>query len=109
MLRHGHLAVETTRRKCRIEHIRTVGRSDDDEVRIVVEAVHLDEQLVQRLLAFVVATAHAGTATLAADSIDLVDEDDGGGVLLGLIEQVAHTGGTETHEHISTKSEPAIE
>ena len=45
---------------------------------------------VQRLLALVVATAHAG-ATLAAHSIDFIDEDDGGGVLLGLIEQVTHT------------------
>ena len=97
----GHLAVETTRaQQCRIEHIRTVGRSDDDEVRIVVEAVHLDEQLVQRLLAFVVATAHAGTATLAADGVDLIDEDDGRSVLLGLVEQVAHTGGAKAHEHL---------
>ena len=76
----GHLTVETTRaQQCRIEHIRTVGRSDDDEVRIVVEAVHLDEQLVQRLLALVVTTTHAGT-TLASDGVDLVDEDDGRGV-----------------------------
>ena len=97
--RHAHLPVESARtQQGGVEHVGTVGGGDDDEVGVVVEAVHLDEQLVQRLLALVVATAHAGTA-LAAHSIDLVDEDDGGGVLLGLIEQVAHTGGTETHEH----------
>ncbi len=105
----GHLTVETTRaQQCRVKHVRTVGRSDDDEVGIVVEAVHLDEQLVQRLFAFVVATAHAGTATLAADGVDLIDEDDGRGVLLGLVEQVAHTGAPRP-TNISTKSEPAIE
>ena len=40
-----------------------------------VEAVHLDEQLVERLLALVVAAAEAGAA-VAADGVDLVDEDD---------------------------------
>ena len=45
------------------------------------------------------ATAHTGTATLTTDGIDLIDEDDGRSVLLGLIEQVAHTGCTKAHEH----------
>ena len=40
-----------------------------------VEAVHLDQDLVERLLALVVAAAQAGAA-LAADGVDLVDEDD---------------------------------
>ena len=54
-----------------------------------LEAVHLDEQLVQRLLALVVAAAEAGAA-VTADGVDLVDEDDAGRVLLALLEQVAH-------------------
>ena len=40
-----------------------------------VETVELDEQLVQRLLAFVVAAADT-RASLPADGVDLVDEDD---------------------------------
>ncbi len=63
-----------------------------------VEAVHLDEELVEGLLALVVAAADAGTA-VAADGVDLVDEDDGRGVRLGLLEQVADAGGTDTDEH----------
>ena len=50
---------------------------------LVVEAVHLDEDLVERLLALVVAAAEA-RAALAADGVDLVDEQDAGRVLLGL-------------------------
>ena len=65
----------------------------------VAEAVHLDQQLVQRLLALVVAAAEAGAA-LAADRVDLVDEDDAGAVLLGLLEQVAHPGGADADEHL---------
>ena len=63
------------------------------------EAVHLDEQLVERLLAFVVAAAHA-CAALTADRVDLVDEDDARAVLFGLLEHVAHAGGADTDEHL---------
>ena len=36
---------------------------------------------------------------MAADGVDLVDEDDGGGVLLGLVEQVAHARSPDSDEH----------
>jgi hypothetical protein len=74
---------------------------------LAFEAVHLDQHLVQRLLALVVAAAQAG-ATLAADGVDFVDEDDAGRVLLGLLEHVAHAA-APTPTNISTKSEPEIE
>ena len=45
------------------------------------------------------ATTQTG-ATLATDRIDFIDEDDAGGGLLGLLEHVAHPGGTDTHEHL---------
>ncbi|SHV08873.1 Uncharacterised protein [Mycobacteroides abscessus subsp. abscessus] len=82
----------------RVQDVGPVGGGDQDDALAVAEAVHFDEQLVQRLLALVVAAAQAG-ATLAADGVDLVDEDDAGAVLLGLLEQVAHAGGTDTDEH----------
>ena len=65
----------------------------------VAEAVHLDQQLVQGLFALVVAAAQAGAA-LAADGVDLVDEDDAGAVLLGLLEQVADSGRADADEHL---------
>ncbi len=36
---------------------------------------------------------------MATNGVDLVDEDDARGVLLGLLEHVAHTAGTDTDEH----------
>ena len=39
-------------------------------------------------------------ATLTAHGVDLVDEDDGRGVLLGLLEQIPHTGGAYAHIHL---------
>ncbi len=55
--------------------------------------------LVQRLLALVVAAAEA-RAALAADRVDLVDEDDAGSVLLRLLEHVAHARGADADEHL---------
>jgi hypothetical protein len=66
---------------------------------LALEAVHLDEQLVERLLALVVAAAHAGAA-VAADGVDLVDEDDAGRVLLALLEQVADARRADADEHL---------
>src|ERR1700685_4031090 len=70
----------------RVEDVRAVGGRDQDDVVLHLEAVHLDEQLVQRLLALIVTTAEAG-ATVATDGVDLVHEDDAGRVLLRLLEQ----------------------
>jgi hypothetical protein len=68
-------------------------------VGVGFESVHLDEQLVQRLLALVVATAEA-SAALPTDRVDLVDEDDARRILLRLIEQVAHARGADADEHL---------
>ena len=87
------------RSKRRIEHVGAVGRGDEDDALVRLEAIHLDEQLVQRLLALVVAAAQAGAA-MAADRVDLVDEDDAGRILLRLLEHVAHAGGADADEHL---------
>ena len=99
-IRHHHLAVEAAgAQQRRIEHVRTVGRGDQDDALVGLEAVHLDQQLVERLLALVVAAAEAGAA-MAADRVDFVDEDDAGRVLLGLLEHVADARGADADEHL---------
>src|SRR5699024_4681399 len=85
------LAVKTAAsEQSRVKHVRAVGRRDDDDALVLAHAIHLDEQLVQRLLTLIVSAAHAGAA-LAADRIDLIDEDDARRSLLCLLEHVAHT------------------
>ena len=58
-----------------VENVGAVGRGHHHDAGLGAEAVHLDEHLVERLLALVVALAHAGAA-LAPDGVELVDEDD---------------------------------
>ena len=97
---HHNLAVEAAgTHQRRIEHIGTVGGGHDDDARVALKAVHLGEQLVEGLLALVVAAAEAGT-TLTTHRIDLIDKDDAGGILLGLFEQIAHAAGADAHEHL---------
>ena len=94
------LAVEAPGAKQgRVEDVGPVGGGDEDHVVLHLEAVHLDQELVQRLLALVVAAAHAGAA-VAADGVDLVHEDDAGRVLLGLLEQVADAARADADEHL---------
>src|SRR5207302_6200371 len=57
----------------RVENVRTVRRRDEHDTGLRVEAVHLHEHLVERLLALVVAAAESGAA-VTPDRVDLVDE-----------------------------------
>ena len=83
----------------RVEDVGPVRRGDEDDVVLHLEAVHLDEKLVERLLALVVTAAETGT-TMAADGVDLVHEDDARRRLLRLLEQVAHARRADADEHL---------
>ena len=93
---HGDAAVEAARAAAAPGRGRPGGWSRAITITPVdgVEAVHLGEDLVQRLLALVVAAAEAGDArrARAADRVELVDEDDRRRRRLRLREQVAHAG-----------------
>ena len=94
------LAIETARaQQSRIEHVGAVRRGDDDDAFLRVEAVHLDEQGIQRLLALIVSAADA-VAAMAADGVDFVDENDARRRLLALLKHVAHAGGADADEHL---------
>ena len=95
----------TTRRSKRpgrssagIEHVGTVGRRHQNHAFVRFETVHFDQQLIEGLLALVVSAAQA-RAAMASHGVDFVDEDDARGVLLALLEQVAHAAGAHAHEH----------
>ena len=94
-------AVETSgAQQSRVEDIRPVGGGHYDHVGIRIEAVHLDQHLIESLFALIVRTAQAGAA-LATYGINLINKYDAGRVALGLIEQVTHPAGSNTHEHFN--------
>ena len=96
-------AVEAPRAEERlVEDLGAVRGAEHDHVRAGLEAVHLGEDLVQRLLALVVTPADPAHVARprAADRVQLVDEDDRRRRLLGLLEQIAHARCTHTHDRL---------
>ncbi|MNC31197.1 hypothetical protein D3C75_795110 [compost metagenome] len=94
-----NLTVKTSRTKQRrIKNVCAVGSRDNNNAFIAAKAVHFDEQLVERLLAFVMSAAKSGAA-LTSDSIDFIDKDNTRCILLRILEQITHTGCADTDEH----------
>ncbi len=82
-----------------VEDVGSVCRRDEDDACVAFESVHLDQQLVERLLAFVMAAAQSG-ATMPTDGIDFIDEDDARSVLFPLFKEVPDAGGAYPDEHL---------
>ena len=98
---NGDAAVKTTgAQQGRVKAVGSVGSSENDNTLVVIEAVHLGQQLVERLLALVVATKAAAIALLA-DGIDLIDKNDARGLFLGLLKQVTHLSSAATDKHLN--------
>ena len=98
--RDHDLAVEAPgTQQRRVEDVGPVRGGQDDDALGRLEAVHLGQHLVEGLLPLVVPAAEAGAA-LAADGVDLVDEDDRPTHLAGRLEQVAHAAGADADEHL---------
>ena len=94
-----YLTVEPSRTQQRgVENVRTVGRRHDDNPFVGLEAVHLDEDLVEGLFAFVV-TAAEPRASAPPHRVDFIDEDDAGLILFGEVEQVAHARRADADVH----------
>ncbi len=73
---HWNAAIKTARtQQSRVKRLWTVGRRQNNDAFGAVKAVHLGQQLVERLLALIVA-AHACAVALFTDGINLVDEHD---------------------------------
>jgi len=94
-----HLAVKAARpQQGWIQHVRTVGSSDDDDARMAFETVHFHQQLIQGLFPFVVAAAQARTP-LPPNRINFINEEDAGRMLLGVFEHVPDPGCPYADKH----------
>ena len=95
------LAVEAPgTQECLVQNIGTVRGSQDDDAAVRTETVHLRQELVQRILPFVIGTHIRILATGTSHGIYLVNKDDTRCFFLRLTEQVTHAAGTHTDEHL---------
>ena len=95
-----HLAIEASwAQQGRIKHIGAVRGRDDNDIGLFIKAVQFNEQLVERLLSFVIAT-QTRIVTLAAYSVDLIDKDDAWRVVFSFFKEIAHSRSSNTYEHL---------
>mmetsp|Transcript_50067 Transcript_50067/g.89873 ORF Transcript_50067/g.89873 Transcript_50067/m.89873 type:complete len:210 (-) Transcript_50067:380-1009(-) len=80
-----------------VQDVRPIGGCNHDYTIVALEAIHLREDLVERLLPLIVASTHAST-TLTANGVDLINENNAGSLLLGLLEDVAHSRCSHTNK-----------
>merc|ERR1719393_692564 len=83
-----------------VQNISSVRRGNHDDARVAGEAVHLREDLVQRLFPFVVRREASTAGALAADGVDFVDEDDARRVLFGISKERTNARRTDADEHL---------
>src|SRR5581483_191456 len=76
-----------------------VRRRDHNHISVRVKAVHLDKDLVQCLLALIVGASQS-CPTLAANCINLINEDDTGAIAFSLLEEVTHAARANADEHL---------
>jgi hypothetical protein len=100
--RDQHLPVEAARPQQRpVELVDVVGGGDHDHGPLrPLEAVELDQQLVEGLLALAGAAVAAAIAARPSDRVELVDEDHRAAGLARLLEQAPDAGGSPPHEHL---------
>src|SRR5918992_4438328 len=97
---HHHAPVEAPGpQECLVEHVGLVGGGQNDHALLAGETIHLGQDLVEGLLLL----ARSPDRRLAAGpsyGVELVDKDDRGGVLAGLLEEVAHATSADAHEQL---------
>src|SRR3989344_334474 len=97
---YHHAAIEAAGAQKRgVEHVGSVGCGHYDDFLIGLEAVHFNEDLIERLFAFVVAATDARTAH-APHCIYFVNENNRGRRFLCGQEEVAHARSADADEHL---------
>ena len=96
-----YLTVETSRSQERlVQNVGAVSCSKYYDTAIRTKAVHLGQQLVERILSFVVRTHAWVLATGTTHCVNLVNEYYTWRLLLRLLEQIPHTACAYADEHL---------
>ena len=99
-VRHDDLAVEPAgTQERRIEDVRTIRRGDEDHALVRLKTIHLDQQLIQCLLALIIAATKSGAA-VPPNCIHFIDKQQTRRILLSLLEHIAHTASADTDKHL---------
>src|SRR3990172_695142 len=97
---NNNLPVKASRpQKSRIKNVGTIGGRNEDYAIIRFKTIHLNKQLIQCLLPFVMPAAETG-APVSSHRIDLIDKDDAGRILFRLRKKVPYARGAHADKHL---------
>ena len=98
---HRDTAVEPPGSEQRgVQHVSAVRGREHDHTLTRVEAIHLGEDLIQRLFLLVIATEPDDCGSAASNRVQLIDEDDRWRGSFRFGEEVAHPGGPNTDDRL---------
>src|SRR6478735_8692418 len=98
---HHDLPVESAGpQQSRIQNVWSISRSEHDDSFVAGEAVHFGQDLVERLLAFVVTADRSRAAARSSDRVYFVDEDDRRCHFPRFAEQFADATGADADDHL---------
>ena len=98
--RDGNLTIKATwTQQSLIKNVNPICSCHDHDRLTRIEPIQFYQELVERLVAFVIASyTHRA---FAANGIKFIQEDDTGGSLTRLCKKIAHSTGSNTHEHLN--------
>ncbi|MNI40565.1 hypothetical protein D3C73_947910 [compost metagenome] len=108
LVRHVHLDMTVKAagaQQRRIQHLLAVRCRNQQDARriIIVNSIHLRQQLIERLIIFTLLSAFA----FAADDVNFIDKNNRAlfifleGTRTRIFEQIAHTSGADSHIHFN--------
>ena len=100
-VRNNDLTVKTSwSQQGRVQHIRTVRRSNQDHTLIGLKTIHFNKELVKSLFAFVITAAETGTA-MPTNGVNFVNKDDAGRIFLTLFKHIPDPRCANTDKHFN--------
>jgi hypothetical protein len=94
------MSIESARSHQRwIQHIRSIRTGEHHHMLLGPETIHLDQQLIQRRLSFIIPAESTALASRLSDRVDFIHKDDTRRVLFRVCEQVSNSGRADTDEH----------
>ena len=97
---HRYAPVKATRAKQGlIQRFRAIGSSQNDDTGASVKAIHFCQQLIQRLLTFII-TADPCPVTLLSYGVNFIDKHDTRRLFSSLLEQITDSGSAAPDKHL---------
>src|SRR5690554_246869 len=98
---YADLTIKSTcSQQCRIQNVRSVGRSQNNNSGICPKSVHFYQERVKGVFPFVVRARHLPFSSGSSNRIYFINKDDTRCLFFGLLKKVSYTRSTDPYKHL---------